>query len=32
MWMNLQAEYDLSRAELAMAKELKAVTPLRAAE
>jgi addiction module HigA family antidote len=32
MWMNLQAEHDLSKAELALGKELKTVTPLRAAE
>ena len=32
LWMNLQADHDLSRAELALSKELKAVTPLRAAE
>lgn len=32
LWMNLQAEHDLSKAELALARELKAVTPLRAAE
>ena len=32
LWMNLQVDHDLSRAELALSKELKAVTPLRAAE
>ncbi len=32
LWMNLQAQHDLSKAELAMAKELRTVTPLRAAE
>lgn len=32
LWMNLQTEHDLSKAELSLAKELKAVTPLRAAE
>jgi antitoxin HigA-1 len=32
MWMNLQAEHDLSKAELSLAKKLKAMTPLRAAE
>jgi len=32
LWMNLQAELDLSKAELALARALKAVPPLRAAE
>jgi antitoxin HigA-1 len=32
MWMTLQAEHDLSKAELALAKQLKAVTPIRPAE
>lgn len=32
LWMNLQADHDLSMAELTLAKQLKSVTPLRAAE
>jgi addiction module HigA family antidote len=32
LWMSLQARHDLSKAELAIAKDLKSVTPLRAAE